>query len=239
MSDHGASPARARPTLLFIPGWGFEPRCLESLIERLRGTFETTLLAADPAYGELSRRLRESPSEVLLAGWSLGGMLAIEAASRQPRRVAGLLLSGSTARFCSGGDFPFGVEEAKIRVLMRGLCKDPVGTLERFHRDCALPHEPIVLPEGERAFPEVEILLRGLEYLRSTDLREAWMGLDMPRTVLHGLEDRIISWRAGDWLARSSARVRWRPVEDAGHDLPLRRPDLVLRALEDLMDELT
>ena len=42
--------------------------------------------------------LAEQPGELLLAGCSMGGMLALEAARQAPRRVRGLALLGSTAR---------------------------------------------------------------------------------------------------------------------------------------------
>jgi len=262
-----------KPSLVFISGWAFPPEAVEPFLGGLRDAFDFRLV---PAESLLEGAVLTSPdaartfledlpspsSRIFLAGWSLGGMLAMEVAAAAGPRISGLVLAGTTPRFCAGPDFPAGAEEKQIRSMMLGLKRDPRKVLDRFDLDCAHPHPPLGAPcpaspaaeldpaaaasslgarepgsatvEAAPSRGGVEALLGGLRYLRARDLRPALSSLRLPCFILHGRQDRIVSWRAGEWLHRNLPGSRLRILEGVGHDLPLRCTESILHALHDI-----
>ena len=90
------------PTLVLLPGMACDAELYRHQVGALQ--HGGALVVADvhqraeslPAMVELL--LDEVPGELLLAGCSLGGMLALEAWRQAPQRVRGLAILGSTAR---------------------------------------------------------------------------------------------------------------------------------------------
>ena len=266
----------SKPSLVFFSGWAYPPEVVEPFLTGLRGTFDLTLAAAEsflegtvPTSPDAARAfLEELPlpdGRTFLAGWSLGGMMAMEMAAAASPRISGLVLAGTTPRFCAGADFPTGAEEKQLRSMMLGLKKDSRKVLERFDLDCAHPHAPLpgrgsgpatresspaaaasgtgangpgfAASEAAPSRGSAEALLGGLRYLQVRDLRPMIPRLRMPCFILHGRQDRIVSWRAGEWLHRNLPGSRLRILEGVGHDFPLRCPESILRALHDIDGE--
>ena len=265
-----------KPSLVFISGWAFPPEAVEPFLAGLRDAFDLRLV---PAESFLEGALLTSPAaarafledlplpagRTFLAGWSLGGMIAMEMAAAAGPRISGLVLAGTTPRFCAGADFPAGAGERQLRSMMLGLKRDPRKVLERFDLDCAHPHAPLPWRSAGPATSEsgsaatesgfgatepgsatveavpsrggVEALLGGLRYLHAMDLRPVLARLRMPCCILHGRQDRIVSWRAGEWLHRNLPGSRLRILEGVGHDFPLRCPESILCALHDIDGE--
>jgi pimeloyl-[acyl-carrier protein] methyl ester esterase len=211
---------------------------LSGLVATLESRFAVTAVEANPAAPLLPGPASAGREPVVLVGWSLGGMLALEAAIASPDRVRGLLLVGTTPSFCVRTGFPHAVEAKAVRSLSVALRRDGRGAVARFLRECAAPLAPLPASAGQVSCTaaDVDLLLAGLEYLRRRDLRARCPELRAPCRVLHGGEDRVVPVEAGAWLARSLPGAAFTESPGYGHDLPLRRPDLVLRELEKLVE---
>ena len=91
-------------TLILLPGMACDAALWQHQHAALAAAAPGAVLVADvhgradslPAMAALL--LAEQPGDLLLAGCSLGGMLAMEAARQAPGRVRGLALLGTTAR---------------------------------------------------------------------------------------------------------------------------------------------
>ena len=117
-----------RLPVLLISGWAHGAEAMSPLTEAVRDSYRIVSLslaspgirsgemqgaeadaagpqdAATPisAYAKaVVRHLEEIDEPSCIIGWSTGGIAAIEAAARCPRKVAGLVLLGTTARFCA------------------------------------------------------------------------------------------------------------------------------------------
>lgn len=206
-----------KPSLIAIAGWAHPAESLEPLADLLRDVCDVqTISAAD---FDPHAPLR---SPVLLLGWSLGGLLALEAAAAQPDAVQGLILINSTARFTVSHDWPHGLPAGELRALGRALRHDVATALHGFFTLCAY-HHPL-LPTAPLPLPALH---KGLRHLAETDLRPLLARVSGPVLVLHAREDAVIPIGAGQALAAGLPRARLVVCEGIGHDLPVRAPGRV------------
>ncbi len=214
-----------KPAALLIAGWSHPAAALDPLARRLSAVCTPRLLAAadfDPA--------APLPGPHILLGWSLGGMLALEAAARQPDRVRALVLVATTARFTLASDWLHGLPPAELRALGRALRDDLATGLQGFRalsaagRDRSAPTPGHALPDP---LPALAPLLDGLRYLKETDHRPLLPRIACPALVVHGREDAVIPLAAGQALAAGLPSAQLVVCEGIGHDLPLRAPEAV------------
>jgi pimeloyl-[acyl-carrier protein] methyl ester esterase len=233
-----------RPRGIAIAGWGHEFPALRPLAAGLEGVcdcaaFSCADLASTGAQRDslsayaagLMEEVRRCSGRVLLVGWSMGGIVAMEAALASPENVLGLVLIGSTARFCADGSYACGVDGRVLRTMLQAAKRDPRSTLRGFLERAAAPVQfdaaelESLTEEGLAAgAPE---LLRQLEYLQQIDLRARLPALKLPVLLIHGMRDAIIPWQASAYLAEQVRGSRAVLLPGRGHDLPVRDPALV------------
>ena len=93
--------------------------------------------------------LRES----VLVGWSLGGMLLLEALARlEGARPAATVLVGVAPVFCRRPDHPWGQPVAAVRAMRRALKSTPRQVINDFARACLAPGEKSYRPETAAGF---------------------------------------------------------------------------------------
>ncbi|GHA06112.1 pimeloyl-[acyl-carrier protein] methyl ester esterase [Arenicella chitinivorans] len=194
-----AALSEMRPELrihhLDLPGYGSRidsalPNSFESLAEQCR---------------------KRVPDNAIWVGWSLGGMLALEAALQaQPSVVTGLVLIGASAKFVESDDWRYGVQLATFHKFADALGRDYCAMLERFllmqtgsvqgARDQV--RQIVELVSGHPA-PALATLRWGLECLERVDLRDRLSELAIPARVISGRLDRVAHPEAGMQLARA------------------------------------
>jgi pimeloyl-[acyl-carrier protein] methyl ester esterase len=237
-----------KPGVLILSGWAFPPAAWASVLRRLEPAWEVRVIPSEALLtgqvegpDDVAARIRaQLPAgrPCLLAGWSLGAMLALEAAPALAEALGGVLLISATARFCRDPDQDGGIPEAAVRAMALGLRADPERTLERFYVTTASPAEPDPDDLGRwttACLADRPGLEAGLAYLRRADLRGRASCGGAPAVLLHGRDDAIIPCDAGRALAARLRPSRIELYEDVGHDLPLRRPDVVVKGLHSLL----
>jgi pimeloyl-[acyl-carrier protein] methyl ester esterase len=179
--------------------------------------------------GRIGEILASRPERWVVAGWSLGSLLALSAALAHPDRIAHLVLVSATARFCADGAYP-GADPRALRAMRHRLHADREGVLSAFADLCIAPEGDIV-PRGRflaqaRRRP-VSRLALGLDLLARIDLRRRAGALSVPVTMFHGEEDRVVpvesAWHLHDLLPGSRLRV----YPGRGHALPWSVADLI------------
>ncbi len=238
---------RQHESRFIIPGWAFGPESLRGLADRLGGEIldlpGIALNGAGPARvrgispwaSGLLDRIPASAPHVTVIGWSLGAMIALEAAMAGAGRAWRLVLIAGTARFVAVGEGSPGVPERNLRAMMAGLARNREGAIQRFRDDCC---RPAALDDALRARVESlsrgwsgEELRAGLEYLMNADLRPGLAEMSAPALVIHGTEDAVIPLAAGEALARALPRAELSTMPGAGHALPILHPDRVADAV--------
>lgn len=230
------------PPLIVIAGWAHTPDMLEQLNSRLAREFDVVPTSTGELWhrgsaAESSSRyaaglaalIHERRGQALVAGWSMGGMIALETAFQHRTLIARLALIGATARFfLREDDFP-GIPVKQLRAMALEFRRHPEQTLRRFFKQVAAPgvepEETLKHKVAAASGLAPEELSAGLDYLKQTDLRDCLPQIDVPTLILHGAEDRIVPCQAGEWLSRNLAGARWRPYPGAGHALPVQLPE--------------
>jgi pimeloyl-[acyl-carrier protein] methyl ester esterase len=168
----------------------------------------------------------------ILAGWSLGGMLAMEMASSEATAVDRLVLIGTTPRFTLSEDWSCGLPAVQVRALARNLERRFEGTLADFFalafagekiaverlrtiRSFAVKHSPL---------PDRDAALDLLNILEEQDQREILSAIKQPVLVLHGEQDQISPFAAGQYLSETFAEGHLEAFAGVGHGPFLSRP---------------
>jgi pimeloyl-[acyl-carrier protein] methyl ester esterase len=159
--------------------------------------------------------------ECLLVGWSLGGMLLLEALSRLPDPPPdGLVLVGVAPVFAQRPDYPRGQPPGVVRAMRRGLKKNPVQVLAEFAAQCLAPGEAAFASQVREAFAvpaPAETLTAGLDYLLQCDLRPLLPRLPAGAVVIQGQADRIVDPAQGRFLQEHLPGARLNLLPAAGH----------------------
>ena len=251
MSTHGlhVEVIGSGPPLVLVHGWAMHGGIFAPLVEALRA--QRTLYVVDlPGHGHsrdcrlplqlpvLAAALRAALPPAPWCGWSLGGLVALEAALQAPRQVPALALVAASPRFVQGPDWPQGMPAQVFAEFAAGLATDWQATLDRFLAleafGAAHMRETLRLLRAAvmaRGAPDPRVLAEGLALLEQTDLRPRLPGLAAPSLWLGGRRDRLVNPAALQAAAALAPRARWRELAQAGHAPFLTEPATVAQAL--------
>ncbi|WP_437881922.1 alpha/beta fold hydrolase [Pseudomonas sp. LRF_L74] len=218
--------------LLLLPGWGLGTAPLAGLLARLEGELPVEVVAL-PDFAEpdwLERLDTALPQDAWLAGWSLGGMLAVELAARRQRRCPGVISLASNACFVAREDWPAAMAPEVFAAFYQGCAEQPEATLKRFALLCgqgaadarALGRNLLAQAPGTQA----STLLAGLDVLASLDTRPALQSYVGPSLHLFGEADALVPVQASQSIWQPTMRV-----ESACHAFPVERADEVAAAI--------
>lgn len=238
------------PPLVLLHGWAMHGGVFAPLVERLRARH--TLHVVDlPGHGrsrdcgvplQLEACVAAIAAVVPRApwcGWSLGGLVALQAAATRPARVPALAMLCASPRFVRADDWRFGVSAEIFRDFAAGLRSDYRGTLERFvaleaYGSDHAREEIRALRDGlfARGEPAASTLADGLALLETTDLRDLLPALPVPSLWLAGRRDRLVDPRAMQAAAALAPAAGFHVIEHAGHAPFLTHADEVAAHLD-------
>ena len=174
--------------------------------------------------------LAENPGELVLAGCSMGGMLAMQAARQAPQRVRGLALLGTSAR----PDTP-----ALIALRTQAIAEFAAGRVETLLRANALfafhpRHAPRLVDNY------IAMLMRsgadGLirqnrAVMARPDLRPHLAAITCPTLVVAGTDDQLTPPECARELAEGIPSSTLQLLPECGHMLTWEQPEAVTAAL--------
>jgi 2-succinyl-6-hydroxy-2,4-cyclohexadiene-1-carboxylate synthase len=228
--------------VVLLHGFAATPRHWDRVLAELPpGMFEPLALDladADPTTPagvcELVRAATDS--SFVLAGYSMGGRLALHAALAMPERVERLVLVSSSA----------GIEDDGARIaraaadelLAAQIEHDPIESfVERWRAVPLFAEDPqwvqAEVAEDERRCAPAALAasLRGLGAAAMAPMWDRLGELRMPVAILAGARDHAYA-QAGRRLADAISGSSFELVDGAGHRLALEAPDVVARAIE-------
>ncbi|WP_092993270.1 pimeloyl-ACP methyl ester esterase BioH [Thiohalomonas denitrificans] len=223
------------PDVVLVHGWGLHGGIWAQVAERLAHSCRVTLVDlpghgrspplsagsegtdVDAVAGAVSEAV---PAGAAWVGWSLGGMVALAAASRAG--VGRLVLVGTNPRFVADAGWP-GMAPELLAGFAEALAADYQTTLIRFlalqtrgaegGRETLRGLRERVFAHGE---PDPRALKAGLRILAEADLRTRLAGIALPALVVHGARDTLVPVEAA---VRTAERLgaELAVIEGAGH----------------------
>lgn len=201
------------PALVLIHGWGLNSAVWQQLAPELAQHFEVHAVDL-PGFGlshelNVSADLQDWVNSIAQAidkpaiwlGWSLGGLVATQAALSHPKLVSKLITVASSPKFAQEQDWP-GIKPEVLSLFQQQLQQDFVKTLERFLAIQALGSESakqdiMKLKQmlAQRPLPSTKALSIGLDLLDSIDLRPRLVDIDIPFLRIYGRLDSLVNQR--------------------------------------------
>jgi 2-succinyl-6-hydroxy-2,4-cyclohexadiene-1-carboxylate synthase len=231
--------------VLFVPGFMQRGDAWRPVAELLPERYPSVLL--DHREHSLEGRLREiaeaaaGASHPVVAGYSLGGRLALRAVLREPSRYAGLVTLGATAgideaaargaRAEADERLAAWMEASPIEDIVsiwerQPLFADQSDALVEEQRPGRLSHDPAALA----------LLLRTAGQAAVEPVWHELMRLELPVLAIAGARDDGYV-REARRMAETAPKGRAAIVEGAGHAAHLQRPEEVARLIGEFLDE--
>lgn len=229
--------------IVLLPGWSFAAAALAPLAAAL-ARFETCCLelpAARSLAAMADAALKQAPARAAWFGWSLGGMVAAQAAAQAPSRVAALCTFGSNVSFVARADWPHAMPAAQLAEFTASLQSAPDQALARFRALVAQGDGREAL-RATRAAPATQLpagdLAAQLAVLADADLRVAVGAIACPQAWLFGGRDAVVPAAAAAAVQDLLPAARVRVLAGAGHALPLLDAAMLAGHIDDFLQEL-
>jgi len=218
--------------IVLIHGWASDKNIWQETrkyLEQKYQVYALNLAALNdlPDYCEqVSRLIEENALEqVLVAGWSLGALVALQTAIRLPAKIQGLLLISGTCKFLSAEQYPGGIPAALVKRMKKRLNNNAGQTFSDFHYLMFSKQEQT---QGLAANITANRLNRGrtwdiaeaqtgLDFLMETDLRSDLKDITCPVLLLHGEQDEICPLRGAVYLQQQLPCARLVSYPETGH----------------------
>jgi len=214
--------------LVLIHGWAMHGGIFAPLVEALSTHFRVHAVdlpghgdSRDHEPGDLdparcAQAIATATPPAIWLGWSLGGLVAMQAASSDPRHVRALVVVAGSPRFVVAEDWPHGVPAAVFAEFGAALETRFDHAIERFLalETLGSPHAHEELRALRAAVfakgpPALDALREGLAVLDRSDLRAALADLRVPSLWIGGRRDRLVAPAALRWAAAQSPLARY------------------------------
>lgn len=228
--------------VVMLHGWGMNSAVWSEFAQVLAFDYRVTLIdlpghGRSPFDGQQTLAgwskacLAAAPPRAVWLGWSLGSMVALQAAHMAPERIVGVMAVAGMPRFAQGEDWPYAMAPRTLDLFIQALEADHTKALERFLALQILGNDMaqetlrrLKRSLRERPEPSPEALLQGLELLKSSDLRPLLTELACPTAWLYGDRDTLAPAAASraleGWLPSASTAV----ISGAAHTPFLSHP---------------
>ncbi len=202
-----------------LHGWGMNAHLFDDWSVQLANHFQVNLIDL-PGHGlnheeplnldldALAEEASEIPSGIWL-GWSMGGMLALNLALKQPTQVQSLIMLCATPCFVARDHWPHGTAVKVLQQFANNLQQDVKQTIQTF---LALEVMGVDDERGqlrtlkqkvfERPLPNPQALSAGLQLLEQVDLSGQLKNLQTPSLWISGRRDRLVLPQAMEQAAQ-------------------------------------
>ena len=237
------------PDLVLIHGWGMHAGVWQPWLPLLEQQFRVTLLelpghGASPLVGTdlttwAEACLAVAPPQAVWLGWSLGGLVALQAGLLAAERVRQLCLLTATPCFVQTDDWSAAMPATVFTQFAATLAADPQTTLRRFIslqvRGGAQARQTLRTLQSaltQRPAASLAGLQVGLELLLHTDLRTELAQLSMPLSWLWGGRDTLVPAQVAEHIPRLATNTHQTVLASATHAPFLTDPSACMAWLE-------
>lgn len=229
-----------KPVLLLIPGMLNDARVWQPVSDALSGMADVRVADVSegpdiPALGARAwAQLADVPSStpLVIAGFSMGGYVAIDMMARPARAVQGLALLSTSARPESPDSAS--LREKTMAAMQSNFPKVVEGILQWNTHQASVEQQALMRQMMLEVGPEVAV--RQMRAIMARADHRPWLAqLQLPVRVLCGRHDRVTPPELSQELAATVPNAQLHLIDDSGHMLPLERTAEVVTHLQALL----
>ncbi|OOE39999.1 pimeloyl-[acyl-carrier protein] methyl ester esterase [Salinivibrio kushneri] len=236
------------PDLVLIHGWGMNSAVWSMLLPYLTAHYRVHCVDL-PGFGDSAHQpdldieklaqvlLKESPAHATWIGWSLGGLVATQAALLSPQRVTGLVTIASSPKFVAEPGWR-GIKSAVLTDFADQLERDFSQTVERFMALQAMGSptarkdvKALKQAVFSRPAPDPRALADGLAMLANTDLRQQCEAISVPWLRLYGRLDGLVPASVAEAVSALAPHSQCAVLAHSAHAPFVTEPDEVVDKL--------
>jgi len=167
--------------------------------------------------------------KIHLAGWSMGGCIAIILARDYPQYITTLTLIDTTPKLVASDDFPWAIPARAAGELTALMAAHPQRGIAEFiemifpETKSAKIREPVVTAAGGA---DIKATLDHFTYSAGADLRAGLSRIRHPALIIHGTLDIICFPGASEYLARKMPHASLVSLTGLGHAPFLSQPGI-------------
>lgn len=244
------------PELVLIHGWGLHSLVWDDVMPGLLQNFQVTVvdlpgLGRSPMPGGdydlnylLNHILQVAPKRAVWLGWSLGGLVAMAAASRHSERVSALITVASSPQFTASENWPVAMREDILQGFMDIFAEDWEGTLIRFlalqcKGSASIKNDIRKLKEllFFHGLPAQKALREGLNILKDVSLLDELPGIKCPSLHIYGENDHIVPVGVSSFIKEQQPDCATCVIKGVSHVPFISAPDLFLTAVNDFVKD--
>ena len=209
--------------MLIIHGWGTDDRIWPEWLRNEGYCYSKNFPQFEDVEQEFLNYFSVKQNKVIVLGWSLGSMLALELANKHGDKIAGLTLVAPTAKFINSDDYQAGLPSSVLKNLQRKLIRNKLETQKNFYGLMFSKNEASLkdkfIDDLAPLFYDLDIdsLQKGLMYLKEQDLRFLLHDIKVPAVIISGTEDDICLPQAAEFLYSNLAKAKLFKIAGAGH----------------------
>ena len=243
--------------LCLLHGWALNSRVWDPIVEALQQDYQVQAFdlpghgkSAPPDNGDytidsladiISQQLEPG---TVLAGWSLGGLIAIRIAAKYPQLVKKLVLIASSPQFANSESWKHGVKKSIIDGFANDLAAHYRETIHRFLAIQMFGSDkakPVIRELREKVFangePHIDSLSKGLQILKDCDLWDEAATIKCPTLVLLGEKDTLLPKDSGNSTRDTIPHSELKIIKGAGHAPFISHPDEFLKIIKQFIND--
>jgi len=245
--------------IVLLHGWGFHGDVWEPVVRKLTKHYRVTCVDL-PGYArsqttpddiktktldEITAIVAENvPDHATWAGWSFGGLLALNQAINYPESINKLVLISSTPQFAQTDDWICAISGEFLHTFEEELENDYQGIITRFlslqAKGCPDAREQIRDLQAQifkHGHPLIETLRNGLTLLQQTNLRPKLATVKIPTLLIAGEHDRLVPPAAIEATQQAIPNATSFFIKNAGHAPCLSHPGIVADRIITFLNE--
>jgi len=183
-------------------------------------------------------------NNIILLGWSLGGLVAVDYLKNHNEKIKKLILVTSNACFCKKENWQHGLDGSVLENFSQQLEQDykkivdKFMALQMFGSDGykqglkILKHSIASRPE-----PSMASLREGLKVLKETDFRTSLNHISQPTLMITGEHDRLMPYQAAEAMQPLFKKADCHMIKGAGHAPFISHPTEFITAIKNFTNE--
>jgi len=162
--------------------------------------------------------------KIVLLGWSLGGLVAMDYVSKYPNDINKLILVTTNACFCKKSDWLHAMDDSVLDNFAQQLEQDYKKTVDKFMAlqmfgadDYKQSLKKLKQFMASRPMPAIETLRHGLHILKTIDLRSKLKSIVQPILMISAEYDRLMPYQAANAMQLLFQNATNTVIKGAGH----------------------